>query len=184
MPNTGGMGGMGNIKVAAFPGVADSRPAKRRRGPARPASGARAGPDSCLIHMGLSPRRHRPAPGWARGGCLGRAAAPSTGAGRARRGACHPRGGCLAAPRRHRPAPGGARGGCLGRAAQMRVISTAWGEGQSNGATVSLSNLGYTVVSQAHFTYHFVNKLIFFGHIHKSLLRLPFVPSFCLPLFG
>jgi len=29
-----GMGGMGNIKFAAFPGVADSRPAKRRRGPA------------------------------------------------------------------------------------------------------------------------------------------------------
>ena len=49
----------------------------------------------------------------------------------------------------------------------MHVISTAWREGQ-----VNWSNLVYTFASQAHLTYHFLNRLILFAHIFKCLLRL------------
>ena len=81
---------------------------------AAPSTGAGRGARRLSESLGLSPRRHRPAPGGARGGCLGRAA-PAPGAGG--RGARRLSESLGFSSRRHRPVPGGARGG----PAAMRV---------------------------------------------------------------
>jgi len=112
------------LRHQPVPGGAPARRLSGLSGPRRSAIDRRRAGRAAAVWA--APRRHRPAPGGApaRGGCLGclgRAAAPSTGAGRGARRLSESQG---LSPQRHRPAPGGpgppggARGGCLSRRAR------------------------------------------------------------------